>query len=179
MYVSVIANCDRTDRDREQLQRLTEAVYPADGSTAGAGGALSWSNTELSVVVREVADGEIAAHVGVLVRDCLHNGHPVRIGGIGGVKTDPDLRTRGLGRLAMTRGVEVLRDDLTAEFGLLVCPESASGFYDRLGWQDFRGELWVDQPNGRTRFTMNQVKVLSLRREVPVTGIIDLLGFPW
>lgn len=179
MYIEVIANRDRTDRDREQLQRLNEAVYPPGSSADSPEARLSWASTELSVVVRAVADGDIVAHAGVLARQCLHNDRSVLIGGVGGVKTHPEFRTAGLGRQAMTRAAEILRDDLAADFGLLVCPESAVGFYERLGWQAFSGDLWIDQPGGRTVFTVNQVKVLPLRSESPLSGTIDLLGFPW
>ena len=179
MYLDVIANDDRSDKDREQLQRLNAAVYPPGDSTDNPGAGLSWARTERSVVVRITVDGDIVAHAGVLTRRCLHNDRPVRIGGIGGVKTHPEIRNSGLGRQVMTRAAEILRDDLAADFGLLVCPVSAAGFYERLGWRAFSGELWIDQPAGRTLFTINQVKVLPLRGEAPVSGTIDLCGFPW
>jgi aminoglycoside 2'-N-acetyltransferase I len=180
MYISVIANHDRTDRDREQLKRLGEAVYPEDDSTENAEDRFSWANTEISIILREEADGEIAAHAGVLVRDCLHDDRPVRIGGIGGVKTHPGTRKSGLGRLVMTRAVEILRDDLSAEFGLLVCPSTALGFYKKLGWREFPGSLWIEQPDQqRVQFTMNHVMVIPLRTDAPESGSIDLCGLPW
>jgi GNAT superfamily N-acetyltransferase len=179
MNVSVIPVSSRTDDDVYQLRQLTMAVYPTDAAEEGPGARMEWASTEVSVVARTEEDAQIVAHAGVLARRCLHNGQPVMIGGIGGVKTHPDMRDHGLGRLVMTRATEILRDEFQADFGLLVCPSTAEAFYRRLGWREFKGVLLVEQPSGRIEFRINTVMVLPLRSSAPETGTIDLAGLPW
>lgn len=180
MYISVIANEERTLEDSHQLRKLAEAVYPPSESGNSPEEQMTWASTELSVVVRQEPEGDIVAHAGVLARQCLLDERPVLVGGVGGVKSHPDLRVKGLGRAAMTRAVGILRDDLSAEFGLLVCPSTALGFYKKLGWREFPGSLWIEQPDqGRVEFTMNHVLVVPLRSDAPDRGSIDLCGLPW
>jgi aminoglycoside 2'-N-acetyltransferase I len=180
MHIDVITNKERTPDDQQKLRELNRAVYPPDETDNGPEARMTWANTELSIIVRQEPKGDIVAHAGVLVRHCLLNGNPVLIGGVGGVKSHPDLRIKGLGRAAMTRAVEVLRDDLSAEFGLLVCPSTALGFYKALGWREFSGSLWIEQPDQECfTFSMNHVMVLPLTTEAPESGSIDLCGLPW
>lgn len=178
MYISVITNDERTDTDRQQLRALGEAVYGPDDQPETSDD-VTWDSTEISIIARHEAGGEIIAHAGVLARECLLDGQPVRVGGIGGVKTHPDVRGTGLGRTVMTEAQQLLRDRLDVDFGLLVCPEHVVPFYRRLGWQEFDGDLMVDQPAGRIRFTANRVMVYPGRQDVPRTGTLDLLGYPW
>lgn len=180
MYIAVITNDDRTPDDQQKLRKLNQAVYPPENSGDSPEARMTWANTELSIIVRQEPEGDIVAHAGVLARTCLLNGSPALIGGVGGVKSHPDLRVKGLGRAAMTRAVEILRDDLSADFGLLVCPSTALGFYKRLGWNEFSGTLWIEQPDqGRINFTLNHVMVIPLRTDAPKSGSIDLSGLPW
>jgi aminoglycoside 2'-N-acetyltransferase I len=179
MHTTVVARSERTEEFQRQRQRLREAVYPpGEGSDEPPLG-LTWSKPELSVVVRIQEDGDILGHAGVLTRDGLLDGERVLIGGIGGVQTHPEFRHRGLGRAVMTRAADLLRDEFSVAFSLLVCPDEAREFYRRLGWIDFDGTLWIEQPDGRKEFSGNNVMVLSGRRRAPRSGTIDLLGSPW
>lgn len=177
MHISVIADGERTETDRQQLRALGEAVYGPDDQSEPLD--MTWASTEVSVIVRREAGGDIAAHAGILARECLVDDRRMRIGGIGGVKSHPELRGTGLGRAAMTKAQELLQDRLKVDFGLLVCPDHVVPFYQRLGWEEFLGDLWVEQRGGRIRFTANDPMVYSIRQDAPRTGTIDLLGLPW
>jgi aminoglycoside 2'-N-acetyltransferase I len=93
--------------------------------------------------------------------------------------THPDVRGRGMGRVVMTRAAEFMRGDLEVDFGLLACPDDVLQFYERLGWREFTGSLWVEQPKGRTLFTMNRVMTLPVLADAPRSGTLDLVGLPW
>lgn len=81
------------DADREQQIRLALAVYPnSDADWSGRN--LEWSEPEWCVQVRDLA-GSLVSFVGVHCRDVLVDGHPVKVGGIGNVKTHPDARRQG------------------------------------------------------------------------------------
>jgi hypothetical protein len=84
-----------SDADRGELRALSVAVYPPEESATWSGGKLEWSAAEWCVRVRG-EDGALASYVGISLRDAQHDGQPVRVGGIGGVKTHPAARGRGL-----------------------------------------------------------------------------------
>jgi hypothetical protein len=167
-----------TGDERAALAALTAAVYPPDASAASPGRHVRWASLEHSVLVWGPT-GELVSHVGVLVRAGTLDGAPVTVGGIGSVKTHPAAEGRGYASAGLRRAAAVLHDDHHAAFSLLVCQDHLVAFYQRLGWQLFGGDLLVEQPAGRTRFTINRVMVLTARRACPRAGVIDLEGLPW
>lgn len=124
-------------------------------------------------------EGELVSHVGIVIRPGTLDGAPVRIGGIGSVKTHPRVEGRGYASAALRRAATSLHDDHQVAFSLLVCRDHLLPFYDRLGWLPFTGRLFVEQPTGRTLFTLNRPMVLSGVRAAPRDGLIDLNGLPW
>lgn len=141
---------DLSDADREALRVLSAAVYPpSDAEWSGA--KLEWAAAEWCVRVYG-DDGALLSYVGLSVRDAKCDGRPVRVGGIGGVKTHPTARRRGLAARGMTGAVEFFRDQGVG-FALLVCGPHLLEYYGGLGWREFSGRLRH--------------------------GTIDLLGPPW
>ena len=103
---------------------------------------------------------------------------PVRIGGIGNVKTHPSVRKQGFASLAIERAVTFLREQPLV-FALLVCEQHLLGYYSRLGWKEFTGRLLIRQHGATTEFTLCRVMTLGLHSVAPETGTIDLCGPPW
>ena len=124
-------------------------------------------------------DGRLVAHAGLLVRDVLANGQPVRVGGIGGVMTHPDMRRQGLAAAAMANAVEFFRHLGDVDFALLVCESHLLAYYAQIGWQPFGGRLIVRQWGEPEEFTFNQVMTYPIRSASTPEGVIDLLGPPW
>jgi nodulation protein A len=166
------------EAERAALRALTAAVYPPDVVAASPGRHVTWASPQESVLLF-AADGSLVSHVGLLVRAARLDGAPVVIGGIGSVKTHPAAEGRGYASAGMRRATAALIEDHAVDFCLLVCREHLLPFYGRLGWHRFDGDLRVEQPSGPMRFTVNEVMVLSGRRQAPVSGVIDLLGPPW
>lgn len=125
------------------------------------------------------ADGELVAYVGIVVRAGALDGASVTIGGVGSVKTHPRAERRGHATAGLRRAVAALNEDHQVAFSLLVCRDHLVPFYERLGWRAFSGRLLVEQPAGRTEFTLNRPLVLPGRRPAPEGGLIDLHGPPW
>ncbi len=123
--------------------------------------------------------GALVSYAGVLVRDARSDGRAVRIGGIGGVRTHPEFRRRGLAALAMGRAVEFFRACGDVDFALIVCEPRLLRTYGRMGWREFTGELWTLQHGAGERFTFNRVMTHDVRGPAPVDGVIDLCGPPW
>jgi hypothetical protein len=167
-----------TDARRADLAALSRAVYPPEVAAAWPGRHLEWSAHEWGVFVR-AGDGAPVTYVGLVIRAARRDGLPVRVGGIGGVKTHPAARRRGFAGRAIGRAVEFFREQPDVAFGLLVCEPPLLGYYGRLGWQEFSGRLLVTQRGEPAEFTFNRVMTCAVRAAAPVGGTIDLLGPPW
>lgn len=169
---------DLTEADRGALRALSLAVYPPTETTSWAGRQIEWAAAEWCVRIR-AGDGGIASYVGISLREAERDGQPVRIGGIGGVKTHPARRGQGLAARAMERAHAFFRDEAGADFALLVCGPHLLAHYAHLGWREFHGRLLVGQHGATVEFTFNRVMTRAVRAPDPTAGTIDLLGPPW
>lgn len=122
--------------------------------------------------------GEIACHVGLYQRVGRWDGHPVVIGGIGGVLTRADCRGRGFAGAALGAAIQTLRAYRGIDFALLFSDPETVDFYRLRGWHAFDGEVYAEQSAGHGRFDVLQPQVFDLRR-APRQGVIDLCGLPW
>ena len=169
---------DLTDADREALRALSLAVYPPTDVASWPGRQIEWAAAEWCVRVR-AEDGAVASYVGISLREAEHDGRPVRIGGIGGVKTHPAQRGRGLAARGMERADQFFREEAGVDFGLLVCGPHLLEHYAHLGWREFPGRLLVRQHGATVEFTFNRVMTRAARSAAPQAGTVDLLGPPW
>jgi aminoglycoside 2'-N-acetyltransferase I len=169
---------DFSDGERDALKALTAAVYPPEILATRPGRSFQWAPAQWSVLVW-TAEGRLIAHVGIVTREGTLDGVPVKIGGIGGVKTHPQAQGRGYASAALRRAATALHDDHRVAFSLLVCQEHLLPFYGRLGWLPFLGRLVVEQPSGPIVFTINRPMIHPGLRPAPQEGVIDLQGFPW
>ncbi|MEX2138990.1 MAG: GNAT family N-acetyltransferase [Pirellulales bacterium] len=167
-----------SEPDREAIRLLSLAVYPPETLADWPGRHIEWSPPEWCVPLWN-EDGTLVSYVGVHLRDALCEEHPVRIGGVGGVKTHPTARGRGLASLGVRRAVEFFGQQPNIDFALLVCEPRLLGFYSRLGWREFNGRLLVQQHGASAEFTFNRVMTHPIRAEAPTVGVIDLRGPPW
>lgn len=164
--------------DLDAIRELSRAVYPPAEWVDWPGKHIEWASTEWCVCVWNEA-GELVSYVGAVVRQAQHEGRPVRVGGIGGVKTHPAARGRGYAAQGIGRAIQFFREEAEVDFGLLVCEPGLIPCYSKLSWQEFGGRLLVAQQGTTTEFTFNRVMVRSIGEAAPVGGTIDLLGPPW
>lgn len=169
---------DLTADEQSALRTLSLAVYPPETAAAWPGRAIEWAAHEWSVI-GWAADGFVLCYVGVVLRDARWNDRPVRVGGIGGVKTHPAFRGRGFATTAIQRALDFFREQGDVDFGLLVCEPGLVPFYERQGWRTFPGDLLVTQRQATVPFTFNLPMTTPLRLPELLGGKIDLLGPPW
>ena len=159
------------------VEPLLDAVWPSGTGAQGPWGLVVWERAARSILVWD--DGsEPVCHVGLHLRDATWDGRAVRIGGVGGVATRAQHRRRGFASAAVRKAAQDIDEVDRADFALLFCEPHNFPFYSRLGWRQFAGDVFVEQPHGRVRFEVMAPFVLDLR-VAPRSGVIDLRGLPW
>jgi aminoglycoside 2'-N-acetyltransferase I len=161
----------------EQASPLFDAVWPPEVYATFSWAHVVWAHAELRVLVWNGMN-ELVCHVGVYLRQAKWADREVRIGGIGGVITREDARKQGHASTAIRLAVAEMRDAGGADFALLVCEPHNFAFYRGLGWRQFTGDLFCEQPGGRVCFDAMTPFVFDLRL-APQGGAIDLCGLPW
>lgn len=178
MNITLRRATDLTADERTALRALSDAVYPPEVAAAWPGRALEWAPPEWGVIGWS-EDGCARCHAGIVVREARWNDRPVRVGGIGGVKTHPAVRGRGHATAVIRRAVEFLRNEADVVFALLVCEPALVSFYERLGWHLFRGAVLVAQHGETVPFTFNLPMTVPVCNTENPTGTLDLMGPPW
>lgn len=177
MQIEILSKNDLTEEQQEAVIALRYAVYPQLAASSEPR-PIAWAETVWSVLIHD-DNNKLVSYVGALTREGTLNGQPVLVGGIGSVKTDPEARGRGYAGAGLRRAIAFLADRFQVDFSLLVCREALLTYYQRFGWQHFKGNLLVEQPSGKAKFTFNEVMVLAGRKNAPVDGVLDICGMPW
>ena len=165
--------------DRAELRSLSEAVFPPDVDAAWPGHNIEWAPAEWWVRIWTTSDPTLASCARVVLRDATHDGQPLVIGGIGGVKTHPDWRRRGLAERAVRRAFEFFHAQPVVAFALITCEPTLIPYYSRRRWREFHGSVLVTQRGLSAEFTFDRIMVHDVRSPAPTAGIIDLRGPPW
>lgn len=166
-----------TDVERAEVRALALAVYPPETVAGWPGRAVEWAPADWCVLGRDTGH-VLRSYAGLLIRDATLNGRPVRVGGVGGVKTHPDARGRGFAAAAVARGVDFFHEQ-GADFALLVCESELMPYYRRLGWAEFDGTPLVTQRGEPVAFTFNRAMTHGVGSAAPAGGRLDLCGPPW
>ena len=113
-------------------------------------------------------DGRLVAHAAVVERELHAAMRPCRTGYVEAVATTPDLQGRGVGSVVMrSAGAHILE---RYELGALGTGEHA--FYERLGWQTWRGPTYVRTTAGDERTIDEDGGIMVLL--TPTTIDLDL-----
>ena len=120
-----------------------------------------WEHTLGGVHVLVVEGGEPVAHGAVVGRVLVAGGRELRTGYVEGVATRGDRRGEGLATVVMLEVGRVVRRGY--ELGALADGSRIPGFYQRLGWETWRGPTFVAGPEGPVRTAEDDGGVLVLR----------------
>ena len=112
--------------------------------------------------------GEIFAHAAVVERTLEVAGHPLRTGYVEAVATAPSRQRTGLGTRVMADVGTYVRERF--EIGAL--GTGSHGFYERLGWETWRGPAFVRTSDGERRTPDEEGYIMVLR--TPSTPALDL-----
>jgi aminoglycoside 2'-N-acetyltransferase I len=131
-----------------------------------------WEHTLGGTHLLVLEADELVGHAAVVPRTLVAGERALRTGYVEGVATRGDRRGRGLASLAMRAAGRVVEGGY--ELGALSDGTGIPGFYQRLGWETWKGPTFVDGPQGRARTAEEDGSVLVLR--TPTTGELALTG---
>jgi aminoglycoside 2'-N-acetyltransferase I len=152
-----------------ELAALRELVF---GAFAGRFDEHDWGHALGGTHVLVVDGGEPVCHGAVVPRVLVAGGREVRTGYVEGVATRADRRGLGLATAVMRAAGRVVRDGY--ELGALADGTRIPGFYQRLGWETWRGPTFVAGPQGPVRTEEDDGGILVLR--TPATAGLELTG---
>ena len=103
--------------------------------------------------------GVIASHAAVVERELQADELPLRTGYVEAVATNPALQGSGLGTRVMRDVTAYIRE----RFELGALGTGSHHFYERLGWETWRGPTFVRAPDGLRRTPNEDGYILVLR----------------
>jgi aminoglycoside 2'-N-acetyltransferase I len=120
--------------------------------------------------------GLIVAHAAVVERELHVAGRPIRTGYVEAVATVPRRQGEGLGTRAMAAVGEIIEADY--ELGAL--GTGSHHFYERLGWETWRGPAFVRTPDGDRRTADDEGFILVLRTvRTPTLDLSAAISCEW
>jgi aminoglycoside 2'-N-acetyltransferase I len=153
----------------DELAALRAMVFDAFG---GRFDEHDWEHTLGGTHVLVVDGGEPVAHGAVVPRVLVAGGREIHTEYVEGVATRGDRRGQGLATAVMRVAGRVVRDGY--ELGALADGTGIPGFYQRLGWETWRGPTFVAGPDGPVRTAEDDGSVLVLR--TPATAGLEPTG---
>lgn len=151
--VRSFATGEATASDLRRIRELMDTAFEGEFTEE------DWTHTigGLHVVVEDAEN--LMAHASVIQRTIEIAGRPFRTGYAEGVATAPDQQGRGFGSMAMREIGSVIRSRY--EMGALATDRQP--FYERLGWERWRGTTFVRTASGLRRTPGDDDAVMVLR----------------
>jgi len=165
--IRAVPSADLQAADLDALRELLGAAFKEPGLDLNDA---AWANTFGGVHVLLDVDGLLVAHAAIVERLLVAGDRPLRTGYVEAVATRPDRQRSGFGSIVMRE----VNDRIAAGFELGGLATGSHGFYERLGWQRWRGPTFVQAPDGRRATPEEDASVMVL--PLPATGRLDLHG---
>ncbi len=158
----IVESAALDDRTRGGLRALLDAAFD------GAFGDDDWAHALGGTHAIVETDGIVVAHASVVPRALDAGGRVLRAGYVEAVAVLPARQRTGLGTAVMRALAPIVAD---YELGALSTGEWH--FYERLGWERWRGPTWVRFADGRLERTPDDDDSLMVLR-TPRTPPLDL-----
>jgi aminoglycoside 2'-N-acetyltransferase I len=165
---AVLLRMCRTDElapsDLEQMRALFDAAWPNEAYTDH-----DWNNLTGGLHFVLELDGRLASHATVVERELWTGSHRLRTGYVEAVATWPELQRRGLA----TRAMRAANGHIEDAYELGGLDSGSQGFYERLGWERWRGPTSVRTADG-DRSTPEEDGYVMILRTPRTPGDLDL-----
>jgi aminoglycoside 2'-N-acetyltransferase I len=156
---------DLTPTDLGSMRALFAAAWSDEAYTAD-----DWDNLSGGLHFVVELEGWLASHAAVVERELWTGPHRLRTGYVEAVATRPELQRRGLA----TRAMRAANEHIAATYALGGLDTGSPGFYERLGWERWRGPTFVRTDRGEERTEQEDGSVMILRTpETPADLDVD------
>jgi aminoglycoside 2'-N-acetyltransferase I len=163
-----------TPADTDAIRKLLDAAFAGDEH--GGFAEDDWQHALGGMHFVLDVDGAIFAHASVVARELHVADVPLRTGYVEAVATAPENQHRGFGT-ALMRAVNAYIAE-TYEVGALGTGSHA--FYERLGWQTWRGPAYVRTDGGTERTPDEEGYILVLiTPSSPPLRLTDAISCEW
>lgn len=147
-----------------------------DNIFGGNGQNLTWRPMELRFILK--INGEPVGHLGLIREQLVINGIQFDVAGVGDIVTIPAMQRKGVARRLMKYAVDFFLNEWKVDAGILFCSERLVPFYQSQGWQIANNPVFVKQPSGQIRFTI-QMMVWQTKSKTWPEGTIRIDSLPW
>ena len=137
-----LSTADLTEGEVKQIRTLMWAAFAEDEH--GGFTAEDWAHSLGGMHFVLDVEGRIVSHASVVARDLHVDAVPLATGYVEAVATAPDSQRRGYGTAVMRE----VNDHVVANFELGALGTGSQPFYERLGWQVWRGPSSVRTTEG-------------------------------
>lgn len=162
-----------TDLDSKALQavrRFLDAAFVGDFSDD------DWAHALGGLHVWTSGGAGLLSHAALVERTLSCGGHALRVGYVEAVATAAEHRRRGHGSRVMTAITELIRE----RYPMGALSTASPGFYQRLGWERWRGPTFVVTREGRQRTLGDDGGIMILRtRRSPDLDVDDDIVCDW
>jgi aminoglycoside 2'-N-acetyltransferase I len=151
-----LTTLDLSDAEIATLRRMMAAAFEHEDGTFDDA---DWEHALGGVHVLVEDGGEIVSHGSVVERTLEIAGQPVRTGYVEAVATWPRHQRRGYA----TRVMREIGDIIRTDFELGALGTGVPTFYERLGWEVWRGPSGVRTPRGVEKTPDDDGGIMILR----------------
>lgn len=163
----LIASENLSATQRQEILTLCSAAYEEDFSPY-----LELLNNPVHLLARQ--SNNLVSHAAWVTRWLqMNEGTILRTAYVEAVATAPEYQRRGIGSTVMQRVVTCLGD-----FDIAALSPSEIAFYQRLGWELWRGQLAVRTNGGLMTTPDEEVMIYRLPR-TPQLALTELLTVEW
>ena len=155
-----------TPAEVEAIRTLLEAAFGSDEEERFR--EEDWQRVIGGVHFVLDVEGEIVAHAAVVEREIRVGARPLRTGYVEAVATAPPHQGKGFGSTVMREVAQYIGQ----HFQLGALGTGSHGFYERLGWQTWRGPSYVRTDTGAQPTPQEDGYILVLR--TPSSPPLDL-----
>jgi aminoglycoside 2'-N-acetyltransferase I len=155
-----------TAGDVDQIRELMRVAF--EGDEHGGFSEEDWQHSIGGVHFILRLDGVLVAHASVVERELEISGAPIKTGYVEAVATEPARQGQGYGTAVMRE----VNSYVTDGYALGALGTGSQGFYERLGWQIWRGPTGVRTPTGVQRTADEDGYILVL--PTPSSPALDL-----
>mgnify|MGYP001766764257 CR=1 FL=1 len=168
LYIKVVQSGDLTGNDRNEIISLCTRAYEEDFGSM-------FDDFPGSVHILGYADGILVSHAMWITRALqAGNGPVMRTAYIEAVATDKAFRNRGFASQIMRRTAEEIKD-----FDLGALSPFSEEYYARLGWEKWKGPLFIRTEKGLVRSAEDEEVMILRLPGTPELDLNDTLSAEW